>query len=86
MLLMRFLFEDYVAGIAETSAASPMEFIKANMVAARTCASYMKIQISMTTRYFDVDLVRPVIENCILVIKARWLCQELFRRRKKRVV
>lgn len=36
------LMEDYIAGIAETSSAAPMEYIKAILTAARTYAHYIK--------------------------------------------
>src|SRR3989339_221146 len=49
------LFEDYVAGIAETSAGAPIEFIKANLVAARSYAYYIKENTDKhDSRYFDV--------------------------------
>ncbi len=49
------LFEDYVAGIAETSNASSMEYIKALLTAARTYAYYIQNSSSKhDTRFFDV--------------------------------
>lgn len=49
------LFEDYIAGIAETSAGAPLEFIKANLVAARSYAYYVKEHTDKhASRYFDV--------------------------------
>lgn len=49
------LFEDYVAGIAETSNASPIEYIKALLTAARTYAYYVKEYSSKhDQRNFDV--------------------------------
>ncbi|MFA6427337.1 MAG: SpoIID/LytB domain-containing protein [Candidatus Magasanikbacteria bacterium] len=49
------MFEDYVAGIGETSNASPIEYIKALLTAARTYAFYIKEYSSKhDSRYFDV--------------------------------
>ena len=49
------LFEDYTAGIAETSSGAPLEFIKANLVAARSYAYHTKEDTNKhDSRYFDV--------------------------------
>lgn len=48
------LFEDYVAGIAENSAGAPIEYIKANLVAARTYAFVHVGSDKHDSRYFDV--------------------------------
>lgn len=48
------LFEDYVAGIAENSAGAPIEYIKANLVAARTYAYVHLGSTKHDSRYFDV--------------------------------
>ncbi len=49
------LFEDYIAGISETSSGAPLEFIKANLVAARSYAYYIKENTDKhDSRYFDV--------------------------------
>jgi len=49
------LFEDYIAGISETSSGAPIEFIKANLVAARSYAYYVKEHTDKhDSRYFDV--------------------------------
>lgn len=49
------LFEDYIAGIAETSSGAPLEFIKANLVAARSYAYHTKEDTNKhDSRYFDV--------------------------------
>lgn len=49
------LFEDYTAGIAETSGGAPLEFIKANLVAARSYAYHTKEDTNKhDSRYFDV--------------------------------
>jgi len=47
-------FEDYVAGIAETSNASPIEYIKALLTAARTYAYYVQQTTKHDARNFDV--------------------------------
>lgn len=49
------MFEDYVAGIAETSDASPIEYIKALLTAARTYAySIQNSSSKHDSRFFDV--------------------------------
>lgn len=49
------LFEDYIAGISETSSGAPLEFIKANLVAARSYAYHTKEDTNKhNSRYFDV--------------------------------
>ncbi len=49
------LFEDYVAGIAETSNEAHMEYIKALLTAARTYAYYIQNHTTKhDTRFFDV--------------------------------
>jgi len=49
------MFEDYIAGIAETSNASPIEYIKALLTAARTYAYYiMAYSGKHDVRNFDV--------------------------------
>ena len=49
------LFEDYVAGIGETSAIAPMEYIKALLTAARSYAYYIKENTDKhASRFFDV--------------------------------
>lgn len=48
------LFEDYVAGIAENSAGAPIEYIKANLVAARTYAYVHLGSTKHDSHYFDV--------------------------------
>ena len=49
------VFEDYVSGIAEASDASPMEFLKAQAVAARTYAYYVSTFTNKhEKRFFDV--------------------------------
>ncbi len=48
------LFEDYVAGIAETSNEAHMEYMKAILTAARTYAYYIQNHKSTQTAVFDV--------------------------------
>lgn len=49
------LFEDYVAGIAENANNSPIEYLRAQAVAQRTYAYYIKDQSTKhDSRYFDV--------------------------------
>ncbi len=49
------LFEDYTAGIAEASNGSPIEFLKAQAVVARTYAYYIqKFSNKHNDRFFDV--------------------------------
>ncbi len=54
-LINELLYEDYIAGIAETSNASPIEYIKSILTAARTYAYYISEYTSKhDDRYFDV--------------------------------
>lgn len=48
------LFEDYIAGIAETSNEAHMEYMKAILTAARTYAYYIQNHKSTQTAVFDV--------------------------------
>ncbi len=48
------LFEDYMAGIAETSNGAPIEYIKALITAARTYAYYIQSTNKHDKRNFDV--------------------------------
>ncbi len=54
-LINELLYEDYIAGIAETSNGSPMEYIKSILTAARTYAYYVAEYTGKhDDRYFDV--------------------------------
>jgi len=54
-IINELLYEDYVAGIAETSNASPIEYIKALLTAARTYAYYVaEHSTKHDKRFFDV--------------------------------